>query len=110
MSIIFSEHGYMPSSLNHTFPVMIPKFDKAQRVDQFRPITLCNIIYKVIAKILANKLKLILDNIISPWQAVFIPGLAMFDNSIISHECMHYINKKKSKMCFMACKIDMART
>ena len=62
----FLNTGYMPPALNHTFIVLIPKIKNPVKVSDFRPISLCNVIYKIIAKVLANRLKQILPHIISP--------------------------------------------
>lgn len=70
---------------------------------------LCNFIYKVITKILANRLKLVFYRLVSLWQSAFIPGRAMHDNIIIAHECMHYFYSKTGKLGYIALKIDMAK-
>ena len=62
----FLNTGYMPPALNHTFIVLIPKIKNPVKVSDFRPISLCNVIYKIIAKVLANRLKQILPHIIYP--------------------------------------------
>lgn len=78
-------------------------------MDQFRPIALCNVILKIITKLLANRLRPLLDQIIHPSQAAFIPNRAIGDNIIINYEVMHYLNRKKGKQGYMAIKIDLAK-
>jgi hypothetical protein len=65
------------------------------KVTQFRPISLANFIYKVISKILANRLKPLLHKIISPNQSVFLKDRFIHDNSILAHEIFHSMKKKK---------------
>lgn len=60
--------------VNHTFITLIPKRPSANMVDQFRPIVLCNVIYKIITKLSAFRLKPFLDSIIYTSQSVFIPN------------------------------------
>lgn len=105
----FFTHGFLLKSLNHTFIALIPKTKKAAHVDQFRPISLCNVTYKVISKIIANRLKPLLPNFIFPFQMAFVPGRNIHDNNIISHEIMDYLHKKKGKKGFMAIKVDLTK-
>jgi hypothetical protein len=58
--------GEMPSSWNETCVVLIPKVKNPEKLQDLRPISLCNVLYKIVSKVLANRLKLILDEIISP--------------------------------------------
>lgn len=105
----FFEHGFLIKPLNHTFVTLIPKRDNPHLVEHFRPISLCNVIYKIISKILANRLRPLLDQIISPFQSAFIPGRNMQDSVIVCHELMHHINRKKVNGHLMAVKIDLAK-
>lgn len=57
--------GIFPSSLNHTFVTLIPKKKSPENVANYHPISLCNVTYKLIAKVLASRLKLVLPHIIS---------------------------------------------
>ncbi|KAK9288102.1 hypothetical protein L1049_016549 [Liquidambar formosana] len=99
--------GFMLKQLNHTNIALIPKTDSAYVVHHFRPISLCNVIYKLIAKILSNRLQPFLSKLISPVQAAFVPGRSITDNSIMVHEILHSMKKKSGKGGLMAIKIDM---
>jgi hypothetical protein len=67
--------GIWMRDINSTFIALIPKIKNPTSVTEFRPISLCNVIYKIISKILANRLKRILPQIISPNQSAFILGV-----------------------------------
>jgi hypothetical protein len=105
----FFSNGYMLKAINHTFLALIPKSNAASTVHHFRPISLCNVIYKTISKILANRLKQMLPKLIFPWQAGFVLGRLIQDNSIIAHELIHSMKKKKGKGGYIALKIDMEK-
>lgn len=75
----------------------------------FRPISLCNVSYKVIARTITNRLKLVLGNIIDPQQSAFIPGRSIMDNVLIGYECMHWLRNSNNKQGYAALKLDMSK-
>jgi hypothetical protein len=105
----FFKHDQLLKEQNHTFIALIPKKIGASSVHHYRPISLCNIIYKIISKLLANRLKPLLSNIISPFQTAFIPGRHIQDNSILAHEMLHSLKSKRGRGGLMAVNIDMEK-
>lgn len=82
-------------NINKTFIVLIPKVKDPKEMKDFRPISLCSVIYKVIAKSLAIRLKRVLDHIIFPTQSVFILGRLITNNVILDFECIHAVRSKR---------------
>ena len=106
----FFQSGHMLKSLNHTIISLIPKVELPTDLKQYRPISLCNVLDKVISKILANRLKPILELCISKNQSSFIPNRQILDNIIISHECLHFLkNKRQGNDGYTALKLDMSK-
>jgi hypothetical protein len=98
----------IPLGWNKIVVVLISKVDDPEEVSQFRPISLCNIVYKIISKMLAARLKLIMPKIISPTKSVFVPGRLITDNILVAYECVHKIkNKREAKSGLCAVKLDM---
>ena len=73
------------------------------------PISLCNIVYKIISKILANGLKFLLLKIISPIQSAFVPKRNIQDNTILAHELLHSFKTKRGKGGFTFLKMDLEK-
>lgn len=89
---------------------LIPKKRNPQFVTDLRPIALYNVLFEVIIKVLANRLKRIMDSIISDTQSAFIPGRLITDNIMIAHDLMHFMKRKsRGKKRWMALKVDMSK-
>jgi hypothetical protein len=78
---LFFVTGQMPDGVNDTAIVLIPKHDQPETLKDFRPISLCTVMYKVIAKCLVNRMRPMLDKIISVNQSAFVPGRLIIDNA-----------------------------
>ena len=92
----FFETGIMPDGVNDTVICLIPKGRNTQTLKDYRPIILCNVVYKVVSKCLVNHLRPFLEDIISVTQSAFIPGRMIMDNAIIAFECFHKIQHSKN--------------
>lgn len=95
--------------LNRTLVALIPKIQGPETLGNYRPISLCNTVYKIVTKIIVARLRNHLDQLISPLQTAFIPGRKGVDNAIIVQELIHSISRSKGKEGFMAIKIDLEK-
>ncbi|XP_062005742.1 uncharacterized protein LOC133722901 [Rosa rugosa] len=106
----FLHSGQLLASINYTHVCLIPKVKNPTCMSDLRPIALCNVIYKICSKVIANRLKGILSQIISPFQSAFIPGHLISDNTLIANEVSHFIhNNRSSSDGVMSLKLDMSK-
>uniref|UniRef100_A0A2N9IBY2 Reverse transcriptase domain-containing protein n=1 Tax=Fagus sylvatica TaxID=28930 RepID=A0A2N9IBY2_FAGSY len=101
--------GKMPEYLNSTLISLVPKCLGPELFGHFRPISLCNTVYKVVTKIIVNRIRPLLGELISPYQAAFVPGRRGVDNVIIAQELIHSMSKKKGASSQFAVKIDLEK-
>ncbi|XP_065615736.1 uncharacterized protein LOC136061642 [Quercus suber] len=102
--------GVMPCGVNETNICLIPKTKAPCKITEYRSISLCNVIYKIVSKVLANRLKRILAEVIDESQSAFVPGRIITDNVLVAFETMHCIDgRKKGKEALMALKLDMSK-
>lgn len=91
----FFQDKKLDEKLNKTFLFLIPKTKHPKSPSYYRPIGLCNTPYKLIAKLMANRFKKSLENIISPLQSAFLSSRQISDNIIVAHEIVHCMKKNK---------------
>ena len=99
----------IPQKFNETLVCLIPKVGKPELIQQFRLIGLCNTIYKAITKVLVNRLKPYLNDVVHPLQGSFVPGRKVSDNVILVQEIIHSMTLSRSKIGIMAIKIDLEK-
>ena len=95
--------------LYRTHITFIPKILGSETLNNYQPISLCNIVYKIVSKILVARLRPLLGKLISPLQFAFIPSRRGTDNAIIMQELIHMISRKKGRHGFMEVKIDLEK-
>ncbi|XP_019162216.1 PREDICTED: uncharacterized protein LOC109158777 [Ipomoea nil] len=102
--------GEIPGDLNATNIVFIPKKNDPTTVADLRPIALSNVLYRIMAKMIANRLKPMLGDLISESQSAFIPGRLITDNILVAAEVGHFLNRKQCGVAgWGALKLDMAK-
>lgn len=102
--------GDIPVGWNDKLMVLIPKVKNLNRIKNLRPITLCNVVYKLVFKVLANHLKVVLPDLISKNQSAFVSGRFITDDVLIAYEISHFLrNKQSGQEGVVAVKADMGK-
>ncbi|KAA3457116.1 reverse transcriptase [Gossypium australe] len=101
-------HGHSVEDINRTLIVLIPKTVAPTNLKNFCPISLCTVLYKIIAKAVANQLQKVLDVCIDASQSAFVPSRLITDNVLLAYEVLHTLkNKRTGRKGYMALKLDM---
>ncbi|CAM8948104.1 unnamed protein product [Rhodiola kirilowii] len=106
----FWEEGSLDEGINKTLIILIPKKEDTDRMEDWRPISLCSVAIKIITKILASRLQPILKQVISVYQSAFIKDRIISDNFIVAHEISHFLRCcKEDKKFYASIKVDMSK-
>ena len=110
IALDFLNLGIFPPKFHDTHIVLIPKTKNPERVTDYRSISLCNVAYKIASKVVANRMKSVLQEIIGENQSAFVAERLITENILMAHEMMNHISKKRKGKCGeMAIKLDMSK-
>ncbi|XP_062005887.1 uncharacterized protein LOC133723071 [Rosa rugosa] len=104
------EKGEMWLQSNYTYLCLIPKLQDPKEAMHFRPIALCNVICRISSKVVANRLKVWLPEIVSPLQSAYVPGRLISDNTLVATEAAHFMHKlRHQESGFFSLKLDISK-
>ena len=95
--------------VNHTSICLIPKMTVLVTIEDFRPIALCTVLYRILSKLLANRLKSMLPKLVDINQSAFIHGWRIADSILLAHELCHNLHSSQGRAC-MCIKLDLQNT
>lgn len=91
----FFDTGVLPCETNNALVVLIAKVFKPKKLTEFRPISLCNVLFKTITKTMVLRLKKVMPKLIGPAQSSFIPGRVSTNNIVVVQEAVHSMRRKR---------------
>ncbi|RVW78847.1 Transposon TX1 uncharacterized 149 kDa protein [Vitis vinifera] len=103
----FFERGKFVRSLNSTFLVLVPKKGGADDLRDYKPISLVGGLYKILAKVLANRLKKVVSKVVSPTQNAFVEGRQILDAALIANKAINSL--LKGDEAGVLCKLDLEK-
>ena len=98
------------NQFNHTLIALIPKVDNPEVTSHFRPISLCSTFYKIIAKILVNRMWPILERLVQPTESTFVPHQAIHDKILLAYEVLNKFHPIKGEKGYVAIKLDLEKS
>ena len=101
--------GLVPNHLNETLVTLIPKCKSPESLNNYRPISLCNSVYKIVSKILVERIRPYLNKLVSPFQTAFVLRRKGLDNVLVAQELFYALDKKKGKEGYMTIKVDLEK-
>lgn len=106
----FFRTGVLEAEMNDTNICLIPKTITSKKMCEYRPISLCNVAYKVVSKLMAKRLKKVLPNVVSETQADFVEGRLISDNILVAHKLLHALSSdNKCASEFIAINTDISK-
>jgi len=103
----FHRNGKLSKGINNIFIVLIPKIECPQRLNDLRPISMVRSLYKVISKVLSNRLRRVMSSVISETQSAFIHGRQILDGILIANEIVKDANRLKKDLLLF--KVDFEK-
>ncbi|PNX82415.1 cysteine-rich receptor-like protein kinase, partial [Trifolium pratense] len=103
----FYHNAVLPKAITASFLALIPKKDHPQQLSDYRPICLIDMLYKILSKLLATRLKNIMGKLISPCQSAFLPGRQILDGVVVLNEIIDLSKRRKDRCLFF--KVDFER-
>ncbi|GJX26449.1 aspartic peptidase [Tanacetum coccineum] len=97
----FFVNGRLLKEINHTFIALIPKVSTPLKINDYRPISCCNVIYKCISTIITNRIIDGIKEVVSDNQSAFVPGRRISDNILITQELMHNYHRNRGPPRFL---------
>lgn len=104
----FHRNCVLPKGTNATFVVLIPKIDNPHGLKEHHPITLVGCLYKIIAKVLSNRLRRVLHKVVDESQSAFLSGQNMLDNVVVANEMIQDAKKRLSPCVIFVVDFDKA--
>lgn len=106
---VFFRKGKLPEGTNDALVVLIPKVIKPESITKFRPISLCNVLFKTIKKAMVGRLNDIMNKLIGPVQSSFISGRLSADNIVVVHGAVHSMTRKQGQKGWVLLKLDLEK-
>ncbi|XP_019087448.1 PREDICTED: uncharacterized protein LOC109127309 [Camelina sativa] len=105
----FFNSGTLPPETNDALVVLIPQVATPERIVQFCPISLCNVLFKTITKMMVLRLNRVIGGLIGPGQSSFIPGRLSIDNIVVVQDAVHSMRRKKGRKGWMLLKLHLEK-